>query len=153
MSFRRRLFCGTSLSLRLACTQSSSSHARHLWTKSRRQGVFWWGDGRRRSWPMYRWKFSFKPWISSPSQCVFHRGFTEASSRLVPNQPPEPNVPVHQSHREAPTYGSYDTYYHNKLDVPHFYLIEIQNILISAYKLELKCNIVNNKSRHDHIPS
>ena len=61
---------------------------RHLWTKSRRQGVFWWGDGRRRSWPMYRWKFSFKPWISSPSQCVFHRGFTEASSRLVPNQPP-----------------------------------------------------------------
>ena len=33
-------------------------------------------------------KIQLQTIISSPSQCVFHRGFTEASSRLVPNQPP-----------------------------------------------------------------
>jgi len=31
--FERQLLSGTSLSLRLACTSASSSHARHLWTK------------------------------------------------------------------------------------------------------------------------
>ena len=61
------LFCGTSLSLRLACTQSSYLYARHLWTKNRRHGVFWRRGGRRRSWPMYRWKLSFKLRVSSPS--------------------------------------------------------------------------------------
>ena len=41
-------------------------------SKKRRQAVFWRRDSGRRSWPMYRWKFGFKPWQSSPS-------FTEAS--------------------------------------------------------------------------
>jgi hypothetical protein len=50
-------------------------------SKKRRQAVFWRRDSGRRSWPMYRWKFGFKPWQSSPS-------FTEAPSINTPVRKP-----------------------------------------------------------------
>ena len=47
-----RLFSETFFSMHLACTHTSSSHARHFRAKLRRKRVFLRGGGRRRSWPI-----------------------------------------------------------------------------------------------------
>ena len=50
--FGVRLFSETFFSMHLACTHTSSSHARHFRAKLRRKRVFLRGGGRRRSWPI-----------------------------------------------------------------------------------------------------
>ena len=101
--FRRRLFCGTSLSLRLACTQSSFSHDA---TCKRRVDAKASSDEAVIDVEVDRCIDENS--ASNHKQVAFlNASFTEASSRLHRDSsqislPRTINVPVLQSHREAP---------------------------------------------------